>query len=597
MNELKALNSYLWKYRMRFIAGLFFIAASNYFQSSIPAQVRKSIDLVFKAVSESTVNQSTIQVMDVLAGPLGWSVSAIILFAFIQGLFMFFMRQTIVVMSRKIEYDLKNQMYNQYQKLSLSFYKRNTTGDLMSRISEDVNRVRDYLGPALMYVANLTILIPMVIIHMLSVSPLLTLFVLIPLPILSFSIYKVNSIVNNRSTAIQEKLSDITSFTQEAYSGIRVVKSYSLESELGKTFEKDSEDYKNKVLRMTRVEALWFPLITLLIGISNLLTLCIGGILEIKGSISTGTIAEFMLYVNMITFPVSALGWASSIIQRANVSQRRINQFLQEPTEIVSGNTEVSLKGATISFKNVTYQYPDTGIEALKDLNLEIQSGEKIAIVGRTGSGKSTLAEILVRMFDPTEGKILIGGVDIKDINLGSLRTQTAYVPQEVFLFSDTIMNNIGFGISPEELSEETVIQAAKASSIHQEIMEFPENYQTIVGERGVTLSGGQKQRISIARALAKQPNLVVLDDCLSAVDAQTEKRILANLYQFLEGKTSIMITHRIFGIMDFDKIIVLHEGRLVEAGTHEELIQHNGYYKSMFDKQQLNEEPDEQAA
>jgi ATP-binding cassette subfamily B protein len=592
MGALGYLNKYFWKYRYRLLVGVLCIALQNWFQVKIPGQVKHSIEIVLKSVQQDghAVNFSFSHLTDnPVASQLTVSILFIFGFAILQGVFMFFMRQTIVVTSRKIEFDLKNEMYQHYQALSTAFYKRNNTGDLMSRITEDVNRVRDYLGPSLMYIINLCILVPMVVVKMFSVNASLTAFVLLPLPILSISIYYVNSIVNKRSTAIQEKLSDITSFAQESYSGVRVVKSYVQEDRLVAEFSADAEDYKTKALRMTRVEALWFPLITLLIGLSNVMTLLIGGVLEIQGKISAGTIAEFMLYVNQITFPVSALGWASSMVQRANASQVRINEFLKTKPEIVSGPESVQVEGANIQFDKVSFTYPETGIEALKDISFNIKAGEKWAIVGKTGSGKSTLAELILRLYDPSSGEIIIGDKKLTNINLGSYREQLGYVPQEVFLFSDTIENNILFGGSERE--QLSVQDAAKAASIDHEIESFPAAYQTIVGERGVTLSGGQKQRISIARALVKNPSLVVLDDCLSAVDAQTEKLILDHLYAFLHQRTSVIITHRIFSLMEFDQILVLKDGRIAEKGTHQRLLAAGGIYKEMYEMQQIQQE------
>jgi ATP-binding cassette subfamily B protein len=494
-------------------------------------------------------------------------------------------------MSRHIEYDQKNEVFQHYQKLDTAFYKTHSTGDLMSRMAEDVSRVRMFTGPAIMYLINLIALISLTVFFMFNRDPELTLFVLAPLPILAVTIYYVNTIINRRSERIQILLASLTTNAQESYSGIRVIKSFVQEKAMLGFFEKNSEEYKKNAIGLAKVESLYFPSMALLIGLSTLLTIMIGGLYYIQdpGRISLGTITEFVIYVNMLTFPVSAIGWTASMIQRASASQKRLNEFLQTEPENSSGDEsmKIDLKG-NIEFKNVDFIYPHTGIQALKNFNLSIRQGEKIAIVGRTGSGKSTIAQILLRMYKPTEGQLIFEGVDIEKLDIKNLREQISFVPQDVFLFSETISNNISFG-----LKEENKIHAEKAArqaSIHKEIKSFTEQYETMVGERGITLSGGQKQRISIARALAKPSGLVIFDDCLSAVDSSTEREIINNLNEYLENKTAIIITHRIFSLFDFDKIVVIEDGEIVENGTHKELLAKNGYYAELYLRQQEEE-------
>ena len=504
---------------------------------------------------------------------------------------MFLMRQTIIVMSRLIEYSQKNQVFNHYQELDTNFYKTHSTGDLMSRISEDVSRVRMYTGPALMYFINLAAVLVFSIYFMIEASPKLTIIALSPLPILAVTIYFVNTIINKKSERIQALLSDLTTNAQESYSGIRVIKSFVQERAMIGFFAANSEEYKKNALGLAKTEAIYFPSIALLIGISTLVTIMAGGMDVVNGvkDASVGTIAEFVLYIQMLTFPVSAIGWTASMTQRAAASQKRINEFLQTSPAIKQPASPLQpVVNSTISFIDVDFTYAHTRIRALKDFSLEIKAGEKIAIVGRTGSGKSTIAQLLLRMYDAQRGMILIGNVPVNKIDLPYLRIQISYVPQDVFLFSDTIKNNISFGM--EKASDEQVINAAKQASIHDEIERLPLGYETLVGERGVTLSGGQKQRISIARALIKNPELVIFDDCLSAVDAKTEKEILTNLNQWLKNKTAVIITHRIFSLLEFDKVIVLDDGRIVEQGTHTALLEQNGYYAEMYARQQEQE-------
>jgi ATP-binding cassette subfamily B protein len=502
------------------------------------------------------------------------------------------MRQTIIVVSRLIEYDMRKEIFAHYEKLDLAFYKRNSTGDMMSRVSEDVSKVRMFLGPTILYGLDLIFLFVMAISAMLSVSVELTLWSLLPLPFLSISIYWVSTLINRKSEKIQQQLATLTSTTQEVYSGIRVVKSYVQEWAMGRWFAEQSEEYRKKSLELIRIDAFFFPLMSLLIGMSTIITVYVGGLQVVAGKITPGNIAEFVIYINMLTWPVTAIGWIASLTQQAAASQKRINEFLKTQPNIVSPSTvnrpPSTIKGH-IKFENVSFVYPDTGIKALENVSFELLPGQKMAIIGRTGSGKTTIADLLVRMYDVTEGRILIDGLDIREHDLYHLRQRIGYVPQDVFLFSDTVLGNISFGKTG--MSPEAAEEYAKNAAVHNEIMGLSEGYQTLVGERGVTLSGGQKQRISIARAVAKQPDLVLLDDCLSAVDTNTESRILGYLSGALADKTAIIITHRIYKMLEFDKIIVLDEHRIADEGTHEELLSRSGYYAELFERQLLGEE------
>lgn len=602
MKHLKALNKYFWKYRLRLGMGLLFIFFSNYFNVLAPQVTGFVVDFVqqklpgYKAPAQPPRYDILVtKISRWISNPeYGWiKVVAlcgivILILALLRGFFLFLMRQTIIVMSRHIEYDQKNEIYSHYQQLDTAFYKIQSTGDMMNRIAEDVSRVRMFTGPSIMYLANLIAVISLSVFFMLKRDAELTMYVLAPLPILAIAIYIVNNTINKKSEKIQSALSDLTTNAQESYSGIRVIKSFVQEKAMLGFFNKNSEEYKKNAVGLAKVEAIYFPSITLLIGLSTLLTIMIGGLYYIKGAHNIGlnTIVEFVIYINMLTFPVSAIGLTASMIQRAAASQKRINEFLETKPNIQNHEHVISpvLQG-NIRFRDVNFIYPHTGILALKNFNLEIKKGEKVAIVGRTGSGKSTIAQLLLHMYNPSEGNIFFDDNEISKIDLKTLREQISYVPQDVFLFSDTVKNNIGFGVKEPAITD--IKKAAEKASVDKEIASFPEQYDTLIGERGVTLSGGQKQRISIARALIKNPAIVIFDDCLSAVDARTEKEIIGNLNEFLKDKTAIIITHRIFSLFSFDKIVVLEDGEMVEQGTHSSLLALNGYYAGLYAKQQ----------
>lgn len=532
-------------------------------------------------------NQSIIY--DIFASSIFFYGIIILIMALLRGIFLFLVRQTIIAMSRHIEFDLKNEIYRHYQSLPLSFYRKNNTGDLMARISEDVSRVRMYLGPAIMYGLNLFTLFFMVIPIMFSINTRLTLYSLIPLPLLSISIYYVNNLIDRRSTEIQKSLSGLSTFVQEAFSGIRVLKAFVREDDSARKFIIESNDYKEKSIGLTFVNALFYPLIVALIGLSVILTVYIGGLEIFKGSITAGHIAEFIIYVNLLTWPVTSVGWITSIVQRAAASQRRVNEFMHTKNDIVSTRElEAELKGHII-FDNVSFSFPDSGTKALQHVSFEVKPGESIAIIGTTGSGKSTIANLIPRMYDITGGKILIDEMDIKDYNLSNLRSQIGYVPQDVFLFSDSIKNNIAFGNI--NLSKDQIYQAAKDADLYENIIGFPLGFETRLGERGITLSGGQKQRVSIARAIAREPKILILDDSLSAVDTKTENAILNSLKRIMENRTSIIISHRVSSAKLADKIIVLDDGKVIEQGTNESLLSTNGVYRELYNKQLQTDE------
>ena len=588
MKELKYLNKYFYKYKFRLFLGLVFVALSTLFQI-VPAQmVRLAFDLVADTLGFIPLFEENAGIKSELYEEFAIIIlfygGVIVAMAFIRGVFLFLMRQTIIVVSRKIEYDLKNEIYQHYQTLPLSFYRKNNTGDLMARISEDVSKVRMYLGPAIMYGINLTISMLLIISYMLTVNVKLTLFALLPLPILSISIYYVNNLINKRSAAIQEGLSNMSTFTQEAFSGIRVIKAFAREQDSMVKFTEESDAYKHKSLSLIKVNSLFFPLILALIGLSTILTIYVGGMEVMRGAITTGNIAEFIIYVNMLTWPVASLGWISSITQQAAASQGRINQFLNTKTDIISEKQLTTEIDGAISFKNVSLVYPDSGIKAVDGLSFEVEKGESLAILGTTGSGKSTIANLVCRLYDSTEGSVEIDGKPIEDYDIQYLRSQIGYVPQDVFLFSDSIRNNIAFGTDIQD--EETIIQAAKDADLYNNIVDFKDGFDTVLGERGVTLSGGQKQRVSIARAIIRKPKIVMLDDSLSAVDTKTENAILTALKQIMQGRTSIIISHRVSSAKLVDKILVIDKGQAVEYGTHAELLAKNGMYKELYDKQ-----------
>lgn len=592
MNSLRYLNKYLYKYKHLLILGIIFTVISNFFLI-LPAQV---VRYAFNAVEETIAwyflfkgfeSQQAIERVFTLNILLYGII--ILVMALLRGIFLFLVRQTIIVMSRFIEYDLKDEIYRHYQTLPLNFYRQNQTGDLMARISEDVSQVRMYLGPGIMYGINLITVFGMVIPYMFAVDYKLTLYTLIPLPILSASIYFVNNLIHLRSEKIQKSLSNLSSFVQEAFSGIRVLKAFAREKDSEEKFSLETEKYRQNSLRLVRVEALFYPLVLALIGLSNILVVYVGGLEVTAGRLTRGNIAEFVLYLNMMIWPVTSLGWIASIIQKAAVSQKRINQFLTIKTDIVSTqNLRKKIQGHII-FDNVSFTYPNTGIEALKNISFEVKPNESLAILGSTGSGKTTIANLLCRMYDTTAGQILIDGIPIQAYEVSFLRSQIGYVPQDVFLFSDTIRNNIAFGLPQATYAQ--IEQAARWADVYENIMQFPQKFETIIGERGITLSGGQKQRISIARALIKNPAILLLDDCLSAVDTQTENAILQQLQKIMQNRTTIIISHRVSSAKLANKIIVLDKGRIVEQGSHEVLLAQKGIYRELYEKQLQTEE------
>jgi len=579
MKELRYLNKYFVKYKFSFMLGIIITIIAQIFSLFTPKLISKSFNIIESFAKDKTVAKSVIQ------QELVSNILLIIATTIIAGFLTFLMRQTLIVMSRHIEFDLKNEVFRQYENLSQNFYKQNRTGDLMNRISEDVSKVRMYVGPAVMYTINTFIRFTIVIVYMFNVSPRLTLYTLLPLPILSYAIFKISSEINKRSTVFQQYLSKVSSFTQEIFSGIRVIKAYSLENQHQNNMVELANESKSKSLSLARIQALFGPLMLALIGISNLVVIYFGGLMYINGTIkSIGTIAEFILYVNMLTWPVASLGWVSSMVQEAEASQKRINEFLKIVPEIQNKNPEKSIIEGTIAFENVSFTYEDTNIKALEEVSFTVQKGETLAILGKTGSGKSTIISLISRLYDVTEGQISIDGKEISAVNLYDLRNSIGIVPQDAFLFSDTIKNNIKFG--KEDATDEEVENAAKSAEVHDNIIGFNKKYETILGERGITLSGGQKQRVSIARAIIKNPKILLFDDCLSAVDTETEEAILNNLQEICKDKTTIIVSHRVSSAKNADKIIILDEGRIIEQGSHNQLINQEGYYAALYLKQ-----------
>ncbi|MEJ6795624.1 MAG: ABC transporter ATP-binding protein [Flavobacteriales bacterium] len=614
MKELKYLNKYFFKYKWHLIIGLLFIVLTTYFKVYAPTLFNEGIDYIensLDAVKNDTASpplpesirwlndigltsvEQTSANKEEQAKTTRYVILLLaVLFAvifIIQGIFLFFTRVTLIIMSRRIEYDLKNQIYQQYQELSLSFFKRNNTGDLMNRISEDVSKVRMYLGPAVMYTLSLAFLIGFVLYAMCSISVKLTLYTLLPLPILSISIYYVSTLINKKSERVQSKQSELSSFVQETTSGIRVLKAYNRENAYMNFFRNESDSYKTLILSLIKIEALFMPLIIMLVGLSTVLAIYLGSVEAIVGNgFDKGDIIQFIIYVNMLTWPFASVGWVTSLVNKAEASQKRINEFLKEEPEIkstVSGDEKIT---GNISFEEVSFTYPDTGIEALQRINFNLKTGQTLGITGRTGSGKSTIANLISRQYDVTSGSIKIDDRTIQNVHLESLRNSIGTVPQDVFLFSDSIRNNISF--SDERLSEEQIVEAAKKAAIYDNIMEFSEKFDTVLGERGINLSGGQKQRISIARAIIKSPEILIFDDCLSAVDTETEDKILRSLSQIMEGKTSVIISHRISSIIGADHILVLDKGGIIEQGSHQNLIDKKGYYHELYQKQLVEE-------
>jgi len=583
MKELQYLNRFFLKYKERFLFGLVVTIIAAVFKLFVPIIIGDTVNIVDQYQKDIVTDMALVK------RELLINIGLILATTVLGALFTFIMRQTIIVASRYIEYDLKNTIFKQYERLSLSFYKQNRTGDLMSRISEDVGKVRMYFGPAVMYSTTTITLFFVVISYMFYKAPLLTLYAIAPLPILSILVYRLSKAIHKRSTVVQQYLSRLTTFAQESFSGISVIKAYGIEPRTNNDFKELSEGSKDKNIDLAKVQALFFPLMVLLIGASNIMVIYMGGQQYIDGIIDFGTIVEFLIYVNMLTWPVAIVGWVSSMVQQAEASQKRINEFLNEEPEIKNHATEtMDVKGA-ITFDSLTFTYPDTNITAIKDVSFSVKPGETLAIIGNTGSGKSTLLELIGRLYDVDQGTLTIDEVKVKDIHLDSLRSSIGYVPQDAFLFSDSIKNNIKFG--KEEATDDEVIMAAKRAVVHKNIVGFTKGYDTILGERGITLSGGQKQRVSIARAIIKDPQILLFDDCLSAVDTETEEEILQNLHEISQNKTTIIVSHRVSSVKNSDQIIVLEEGQIIQQGSHNELINKDGYYKELYTKQLLEKE------
>jgi ATP-binding cassette subfamily B protein len=583
MKALQYLNKYFFKYKYQLLIGIIITVLSNIFTLEVPRFIKESVNIAEEYRTGIVTDIAAVK------SELLYNILIIIGAALLSGFFTFLMRQLIIVTSRKIEFDLKNEIYQQYQKLSLNFYKQNRTGDLMNRISEDVSKVRMYFGPAVMYFINMLVLFVLAIAKMYKIDPVLTLYTVLPLPILSISIYILSSIIHKRSTIVQQYLSKLTANAQEIFSGISIIKSYSIENKAIAEFDNLSTEAKEKNIHLYKANALFHPLMMLLIGLSNIIVIYIGGLRYMEGLIELGVIAEFIMYVNMLTWPVAVVGWVTSIVQEAEASQNRINEFLKIEPEIVNTNENISEIEGEITFKNVSFTYEDTNITALKNVSFNLEKGKTLAILGNTGSGKSTIINLIARLYDVTSGEVLIDQKNIKQINLNNLRQSIGFVPQEAFLFSDTLKNNIKFG--DENASDEKIENAAKTAYIHHNIIDFNKGYNTYIGERGVTLSGGQKQRISIARAIIKNPKILIFDDCLSAVDTETEEIILTNLHQVSKNKTTLIVSHRISSIKNADAIIVLENGEIIQQGTHNELVNKNGYYKELFEQQLLEKE------
>ena len=578
MKELQYINQFFYKYRFRLLLGILISIASRYLAVKVPEIVKNSVN------AATDYHKGNLTDLTVVKTELLNNILLIIGLAVLSGFFTFLMRQTIIVTSRLVEYDLKNQVYQQYQRLSLNFYKKNRTGDLMNRISEDVGKVRMYVGPAIMYTINMLVMFSVAIYKMVQIDIKLTLYTLIPFPLLSISIFILSKSINKRSTIVQQQLSKLTTFTQEIFSGMNVVKSYAIEGITRNDFFDIAEENKQKNISLFKVQAFFFPLMILLIGTANIIVLYVGGMEYIKGNISVGVIAEFIMYTNMLTWPVAIVGWVTSTVQEAEASQKRINEFLKQEPEITNLNENVAEINGAIKFKNVSLVYDDTNITALKNISFEVNPGETVAIIGKTGSGKSSILNLVSRLYDTTTGIVEIDNQPIQELNLYNLRNNIGFVPQDPFLFSDTIGNNIRFG--KEDATEEEIMEAAKKAVVHDNIIAFNKKYNTILGERGVTLSGGQKQRVSIARAIIKNPKIYIFDDCLSAVDTETEEQILRNLKSISKNNTTLIVSHRISAAKNADKVIVLDNGKIVQQGTHSQLLNQKGIFHDMYEQQ-----------